>query len=249
MSKRNCFFLKYKKNLLDLFQFLTSEQEFKRIIPNLAQLHQTTRILQSSNRQTSIRIELPPFELKLGEGIKCGSNTDTDSFLSIGGPIEFDQAGKVIQSVSVCLSVTPHTDIQKCTSFCTPEMQANINHIIRRFHFDIDSTQSKGDRPISHFQYGGNINDGQKGSSEYLLIKTLDLPRIPSMPLDIVQVINFFLHQFSTKASPLAKMPKWRNIVLENDKIWKEFYIQNLIDSIGDKSTLYDLLCSEKPNP
>lgn len=243
MARNNNFFDSYKNNLLKLFRFLSSESTLTHLFHrNIGLLINNTKVLATSSKIEIVEIQLPCFEIQLNSSIKCG--TETDSFLSIGGRVKFSKEGLLDQSISACISITPYEDINKCDSYCTPEMSAAIKHIIRRFHFDIDSTQKKGDRPISHIQYGGNINATQKGDAEYRLISSLDIPRIPSIPLDIVQVINFLMHQFNNDASLLFLGPAWRAIVIENDGIWKNHYFDKLINTTGKQKTLYEFSCS-----
>lgn len=228
---------------MKLFNFLSSEPKLSPIFQkDIGSLRNNTRVLASSSKIEIVEIQLPCFEIQLKNSIKCGS--ETDSFLSIGGRVKFSKKGLLDQSISACISITPYEDINKSDNYCTPEMSAATKHIIRRFHFDIDSTQTQGDRPISHIQYGGNISEAQKGNAEYRLISPLDIPRIPSIPLDIVQVINFLMHQFNNDASLLFSMPAWRAIVIENDVIWKNHYFEKLINTTGKQKTLYEFSCS-----
>lgn len=247
MAKNTPFFIEYKKNLLSLFQFFTSEPKFRdNFIQNsIGYFHNVQRLLSSSNKNSIVKIELPIFEIPLANGIECGAKNN--AFISFGGPIEIDNTGRIEQSISVCLILEPLEKITKCASFCRPEMEPNSKHIIRRFHFDFDTTLSKADRPLSHIQYGGNLHDNQKNDFDYRLISTVDLPRIPSIPLDAVQVINFFLHQFDTDVSHLFQQPKWRGIVVNNDEIWKKFYMEAMINSLNKRNTFYELLCVSKP--
>lgn len=192
--KKSNFFSTYRNNLKRFFDFLTSDKDISQHCQkSLGELMNNSRALSAANSTNSVSVNIPLIELSLHEPVKCGSNTD--SFLSMGGKIKFNNDGIVEQSISVCLSIVPHSDIDECEHFCTSDMFANSKYIIRRFHFDIDCNQVGNDRPISHIQYGGNINDSQKIDAKYHLISSIDLPRIPSIPLDVVQVFNFFMHR------------------------------------------------------
>jgi hypothetical protein len=242
--KKNEFFSTYKKNLKNFFDFLSSEKDIAKYYPkSLGELINNSRLLNAAASSNTISINIPSIELQLNNPVECGSKTD--SFLSIGGIIKFNNDGILEQSISACLSVIPHSHIHECEHFCTSEMLANQKYIVRRFHFDIDCKQVGNDRPISHIQYGGNIHDSQKADASYHLISSIDLPRIPSIPLDVVQVFNFLMHQFENDLSLKFKQPRWRGIVVENDSIWKLHYIESLLESTGKKSTFYEWACKQ----
>lgn len=206
------------------------------------EMYNNQKVLNASTKDNKVLVKIPSFEVMLYNPVQCGATTD--SYISIGGYAKFDKDGIVEQSISVCLSIKPHNDILPSSSFGTGSIDSSRKHIVRRFHFDIDSSQNGQDRPISHIQYGGNIQDIQKGDAEYHLISSIDLPRIPSIPLDVIQVINFFMLQFENELTKKFQAPAWRNIVVSNDEIWKKYYFDNMIRSVNKRKTLYEWSCS-----
>ncbi|MFQ2509634.1 hypothetical protein ACK31R_17495 [Aeromonas caviae] len=242
MSK-DSFFSSYKDNMKEFNQFMLSKHEITSLLGgDTGHMYNNQRVLNSAAKGNNISVEVPSFDLTLLAPIQCGAKTD--SYLSIGGYASFNTDGIVEQSISVCIKIRPHTDIEPNISFGTGSIESSRQHIIRRFHFDIDSNQKRSDRPISHIQYGGNIKDSQKGESSYHLISSIDLPRIPSIPLDIIQVMNFVMLQFENNLTKTFQTPAWRNIVVNNDKIWKKFYFEKLMNSVDKRKTFYEWSCS-----
>ncbi|WP_281559098.1 hypothetical protein [Thalassomonas sp. RHCl1] len=242
MAKKDFFYEAYKKNLCNFFKFLSADTRVSQaLVKTLSEIKTNQQVLQAATKSKKVKVDLPSFEIPLLNSVKCG--VDTDSFLSIGGKIEFNEQGIVNQSISACLIIRPHEDTKVCEKNATGVMKAGNKYIIRRFHFDIDSSQTSKDRPISHVQYGGNIQDEQKGSSEYQLINSIDLPRIPSFPLDVVQVINFLMDQFDTTLKQQFKLPSWRGIVVDNDAIWKKYFFEKMISKTSKRKTMYEWAC------
>jgi len=209
----------------------------------LGTIQTNQKILEAANKNRGVSLNLPCFEVPLLRPVQCGA--DTKSYLSIGGRIKFDRQGIVDQSISVCLFIVPDKDITASSNNGTTDMKANTRYVVRRFHFDMDCNLDNKGWPISHIQYGGKILDDQKGDAEYHLIKNIDLPRIPSFPLDIIQVTNFFLHQFETCLKKPFSLPDWRSVVIENDNIWKEHYIKKMLEETSKtkKKTMYEWAC------
>lgn len=261
MPKNNPFHVRYRDNLKDCLEYISSNPKVSTLVnAQIVSKIRTNKLQLASNGKTkNYNISFGPFELNAKDLFKCGTNPK--SHISIGGEVKFDCNGNFFQAISLCFIAEPlpsPTSDNELTIDNTLEAEdtlalENINllrrldigktHIIRRFHFDIDAQQTEGDRPVFHFQYGGNLLDDQKMNHQYEIFSSIDLPRIPSLPLDLIQTLNLIFSQIQTELSSVFKDPRWRNIVLENDKIWDDFYF-SAINNRNKTQTLYERLCS-----
>lgn len=237
------FYKRYRENLKDCLEFISSNAKLSKTIDSrvISQIKASIRQLAPTTKLKSLEISLDPFELNVDDLINCCHITN--SHLSIGGEVKFDSSGYFFQALSLCFIAMPSSDISNENGYSLCKMDNGKSYIIRRFHFDIDVEQNNGDRPIFHLQYGGNIHDKQKSTHQYELISSIDLPRIPTLPLDLIQTLNLVFSQVNTNISSAFREPRWRNVVLENDKIWDDAYF-SVIRNRGNKETLYEKLCS-----
>lgn len=243
MAQNNLFYLRYRDNLRKCLEYLTNTPKLKTAIDPtvISKIKSTTQQLSSGSGLKCFDISLDPFEVKANDLMNC--KHFPAAFLSIGGEVKFGDGGSFYQALSVCLITEPSGDVTADDGYSLCRMDNGKSYIVRRFHFDIDATQINGDRPVFHLQYGGNIKDQQKSKHQYELISSIDLPRIPTMPLDLIQAMNVLFSQINTDIISSFQNPRWRSIVLENDEIWDDIYF-SAIKNRGGKQTLYEKLCT-----
>lgn len=232
----------YKKHICKLFNYLSKHAKINQHCRGFSgQLSSTNNAIQS-NKNDDFEINFNPMNININK-LKIIKGP-AKIFLSIGGKINFTNTS-MDQSISVCLNIKPEKKINSCDIRCHPELDENSGHILRRFHFDIDTSQEEW--PVSHLQYGGKIHATQKEDNYYGLFQLLDDPRIPIPPTDIVQVLNIFLCQFKTDILPVFQGSAWGKLVTENDEIWRKYYHKPVFDTLsksGNKLSLYDLAIS-----
>ncbi|MFV7477682.1 hypothetical protein ACNPM1_11760 [Enterobacter pseudoroggenkampii] len=243
MSNNSPFYIRYRDNLRKCLEFITNTPRLYSSIDLkiISQIRASTKQLASSSNVKNFDISFGPFELTAFDLINC--KHIPSAYLSIGGEVRFNSNGDFFQALSVCLIAEPICDLSSEYGYDLCKMDNGKTYIIRRFHFDIDAKQINGDRPVFHLQYGGNINEQQKSKHQYELISSIDLPRIPTLPLDLIQTLNLIFSQIKTELASVFQDPRWRSIVLENDKIWDDIYFASM-QTRNKKQTLYERLCS-----
>ncbi|EJC6990892.1 hypothetical protein MYD38_000905 [Vibrio parahaemolyticus] len=241
-SNSEAFYKAYKANIKNCLDFLTSNPTLSRHVSavTISKLKSRTQQFGACSVNPLHELSIDPFELNTRSLIS--SNLISGENISFGGELKFDNNGFFYQSLSLCFVAKAKSHIPADNRYSIGKLDNGASYVIRRFHFDIDAQQVGKDRPVFHFQYGGNIHDDQKKDHRYELISCIDLPRIPSLPLDLVQALNLIFHQIDTDVSSVFKQPRWRAIVLENDKIWEKVYFESMRNR--GKTTFYERLCS-----
>lgn len=243
MSNNSLFYIRYRDNLRRCLEYITNTPKLCTVIDLkvIAQIRASAKQLASSSRLKNFNISFGPFELNALDLINC--KHIPSAHLSIGGEVKFNSDGDFFQALSLCVIAAPICDLSAENGYDLCTMESGKSYIIRRFHFDIDAKQINGDRPVFHLQYGGNIKEQQKSYHQYELISSIDLPRIPTLPLDLIQTLNLIFSQINTEITSAFQDPRWRSIVLENDKIWDDIYFSSMLTR-SKKQTLYERLCS-----
>ncbi|KJV27308.1 hypothetical protein [Pantoea sp. SM3] len=243
MKDDDFFYIRYRNNLRKCLDYIINNPKLSRIIDPkvISQLKFNNSQLAVKAALKEFNISIGPFEINANELMNC--KHFPEAHLSIGGEIQFNSNGDFFQAISLCVISKPNCDVTAENGFSLCKMDNGKSYIVRRFHFDIDAKQINGDRPVFHLQYGGNIHDKQKSSHQYELISSIDLPRIPTMPLDLIQALNLIFSQIKTQIMSVFKDPRWRSIVIENDKIWDDIYFSAILKR-DEKQTLYERLCS-----
>lgn len=243
MNDKNTFYIRYRDNLRQCLEYISNNPRLGSVIDAriISRIRSNTQQLASSSKLKKFNIPFGPFEINAIDLINC--KHIPCAHISIGGEIKFDNIGNFYQALSLCIIAEPNCDVTAEDGFSLCRMDNGKSYIIRRFHFDIDAEQINGDRPVFHLQYGGNIQEQQKSKHQYELISSIDLPRIPTLPLDLIQTLNLIFSQINTEITSAFQNPRWRNIVLENDKIWDDIYFSSM-KKRNRKQTLYERLCS-----
>lgn len=243
MSDKTPFYIRYRDNLRQCFEYIANNPKLGKVIDArvISKIRANTKQLASSSKLSNFDISFGPFEINALDLINC--KHIPSACISIGGEVRFNNSGVFFQALSLCIIAEPNCDVSADSGYDLCKMDNGKTYIVRRFHFDIDAKQTNGDRPVFHLQYGGNIQEQQKSKHQYELISSIDLPRIPTLPLDLIQTLNLIFSQISTDIASVFQDPRWRNIVIENDKIWDDVYFASM-QTRRKKETLYERLCS-----
>lgn len=236
------FYTSYRNNILKMVKFLASNTTVTTKCRELSASLGPMLSSLNATRRNSFVIDIAPFEFEVKDKNKASIDLGkSKTLVSIGGNVKVSEE-LIFQSISVCVLLDPSKDVDGCIDgLCHPRMSSDSTYIIRRFHFDIDTANSN--KPTSHFQYGGNIQDNQRGDKVYSLFSALDNPRVPIHPTDIVQVIHIFLSQFNSELKKVILLPEWECIIKENDQIWLKYYHEKIVQLLksSNPDSFYDI--------
>jgi len=155
---------------------------------------------------------------------------DHTGYLIIGGRIIVEQFHFTFYSFSACIVVD--------------------GKIIRRFHFDMDTTAksaSRAPKPRCHMQYGGDAQRELKhiAKLQHSLDTWLRKPRFPFPPIDLILLLDLWLRQIETSISrKFVEEPFWRNLVKGSERLRiSDYYGQiNQYFTGEPKHTLFEML-------
>ncbi len=76
-----------------------------------------------------------------------------------------------------------------------------LKKIVRKFHFDFDNRDARDFKPYYHLQYAGRlskymIDDGVPEAEKENIYGDQDQPRLPYMPMTLIQMISIILKSF-----------------------------------------------------
>ncbi len=165
-------------------------------------------------------------------------------YISIGGYVKFEDSVLIEQSLTVNVILEHTTD-------CAPVPEEwkwhkhpidNGFHVLRRFHFDYDSTNDDNHSPKFHLQYGGKFNKNYLGIGDedayYNLFQPIDYPRLPQQPFDMIMLIDFVLREFSLKGNEITREKKWNELLVKSEQMWLKPYYEHLIGRLDVSSRL-----------
>lgn len=243
----------YLDNLGELFKYLKSNSivagHAQQAVPIFSRLHsQIETAKRHSSRNINIDID-PNLHFEIDPRLICSADGKADLF--IGGQINFENNRLKDQVLIITITFNPAANIAERHGM--PAMTANRNYVVRRFHFDFDSKLSNGDRPLHHFQYGGDF-DGihmdlcpHAGDGfEYELIREMDHPRLPIPPADPGSLLDAVLHQFGGNLQRITADHGWIKVVSDLEKILLKNHYESALQEINKASrdgTLYTHFC------
>ncbi|MDE0077131.1 MAG: hypothetical protein OXM03_04440 [Chloroflexota bacterium] len=210
------------------------------------QLLDALRVNQGSRRSFRLALE-PNWKLVLyGEDI-CGAAGQTE--LHFGGEMVFrDQClERQVLTVVILLRANESAEAREGR----PSLIEDENHVVRRFHFDFDSSVADHGKPLAHMQIGGQLNQQFLSIPEgnpfrYEIFDQLDYPRFPWTIVDLPIVLDMFLRQFPAGLDELVSDKAWRDLVMDSEKLWvRDFFSQAvaMMDSASRREPLYDYCC------
>lgn len=133
---------------------------------------------------------------------------------------------------------------------CCRHAFPTASRIIRRVHFDIDVARSGDERPRTHLQIGGQLDESLADSPRhYCQDSYLDIPRIPCAPMDPILLLEVLIRQFHPESlASLTEEPDWRGLVRVSEELWlrKHYAGSAAFLSAGSQpGSLYQLHCQD----
>jgi hypothetical protein len=165
--------------------------------------------------------------------------------LIVGGAVSVGAGPALMQSIAVALLLESHESVPAKNNMQAERLARGEKVLVRRFHFDYDTSLKNPAYPRSHVQYGGKAARHTSVSDVHYRLYSIDLPRIPFPPFDLVLTLDFFLHQFQTPLQDMVEEARWINLVKESERLWLRGYYQEAADHLApnDRSgTLYSKL-------
>jgi hypothetical protein len=164
--------------------------------------------------------------------------------LIVGGEISVNRGPTLRQSIVIALLLEAQEHIGKVNNKQAEPLEEGERVLIRRFHFDYDTALASPGYPRSHLQYGGKFSGHVPAGAAYRLY-SLDLPRIPCPPFDLVLALDFFLRQFPTSLRDMVDESRWLKLVRESERLWLRGYFQEVaqhLDASDRSLTFYGRL-------
>lgn len=248
MLKRRCD--DYRDHLRQVFDYLLTNSAVLSHCSDMVlscQMNKGSLDTARQRRQPGWKVSVEPnWMVLINDATVCG--VQGRAKLIVGGHIEVRDGLLVNQSVAVCISLTPDEAVAAPNQYASEDLEGGQPVIVRRFHFDYDPSLMGNDRPRSHFQYGGRFQPGLVNvqNIRYRLYSSLDLPRIPFPPYDLVLTFDVFLSQFETPLSEIAEDSRWRSLVRMSEELWLNGYyrdVNRFLSGAQRSPTLYERLC------
>ncbi len=240
----------YRSHIKKAVQFLSKHNVVNKNCPEMYGSCQTmlSSLAVTPKKNNPWRVEISQaWRIPVTKNKLCGAQGD--SSLIITGYINTKNGKLQDQSISVSLILNPNKNQKEVNGYDSGKLVKNVPVVVRRFHFDYDLGIDENDRPRSHIQYGGKFEKDRIGidNLQYRLFSSLETPRIPCPPYDLVLVVDLFLHQYETPLDQIKQEPEWQRLVKESEELWTKGYycvLTNHLNSTGATESLYKRQCS-----
>ena len=240
-------FVAYRNNLKLATRFLSTNND---VIKYCGDMQASCAVLtdllsiggnKSKNWKAGIS---PTWKIPVTNPIICGAKGNID--LAIAGVTRVEN-NMLDQSISVSIILTPAQDQPSHNNYNCGNLTKDIPIVLRRFHFDYDTTIPTNDRPRSHLQYGGKCEHDILSieNIKYYLFSSLEFPRLPLPPMDLIMVFDIFIQQFPTPLNALHQDLQWISFVKESERLWAKGYYSELSNylHLADRNSLYKRQC------
>ncbi len=111
--------------------------------------------------------------------------------------------------------------------------------LLRKFHFDYAKPiAGQNEKPVYHLQYGGAATPTFNASSIDVshLNPWLSVPRIPFMPVNLALFLDIIFCEFqSEETHNIKELPKWRDLIVNNERKVLKPYYSNLSSFLNAK--------------
>ncbi len=106
---------------------------------------------------------------------------------------------------------------------CAVEVWSLRDHkMLARHHVDMANRQQHG--PVWHVQYGGKSSGGERSCNEWL-----DLPRWPTVPMDIILTLELVAYNFFHEEwKRLCKRGSWRGVIKRTEGLILGHYYRRM---------------------
>lgn len=235
----------YLEHLHEVFSFLVTYGRVQIDTPQMYHSCATSESRLASDRRKkgpasfSLSIE-PNWEIPISPSPIHGIRGDAS--LIVGGTVSAGRGPTVQQSIVIALLLQASEKITLPNSNQAEALEKGDRVLIRRFHFDYDTTLKSPKYPRSHLQYGGKHSGHIDLSDVQYRLYSVDVPRIPFPPFDLVLVLDFFLRQFQTPLADMVEEARWLNLVRVSERLWLGGYFQQIashLDQKGRTETYY----------
>lgn len=115
-----------------------------------------------------------------------------------------------------------------CIAIC--DIHAHPHKLVRKLHFDIETTPQSERKPISHLQFGGGLpswlDPYQKADFETSDARC-EKPRIPCLPPSLALLANWVLMEYEhvEGIKDFIQKPAWIGSIRNaEDAIWKKYF-------------------------
>jgi len=213
----------YHANLVQAFRVLEQKARAADGCDAVADAAQQARIKLTEQTTPGTRWALavnPNLRVPLSDGVLV--NAPGRGYLLIGGDVACERDGTVEQSIAVAMVVheAPETGLR---GICCYEGFRSRHVVLRRIHWDITGSERAAGAPVVHLQVGGKpksfppIPDAQ---SHYCAGHWIEEPRMPSLPLDFVLVVDLLLRQVDSPLRELVQEPEWNAVRQKSSELW-----------------------------
>ncbi len=190
----------YKNHLKRAFRHISTNKKIQRECGEIGQFSNNIYGLLDESRDDEWSFGInPPWIIPIE---KDRRNFDQgEAKLMLSGLMHVENHEFTMYSFVSSIIINARENPGAITSIPLEEL-SECNHVytdrlIRRFHFDLATGEDKKNKPISHFQFGGN--DRFYTAPNYFLNKKYGLPRVPYPPIDFIIMFDMIVRQFKTK--------------------------------------------------
>jgi hypothetical protein len=218
---------RYRRHLLKTVGFLRGHPETQ-LIPGLGIALSNSERQLGSSRDGSWKFATTPEWTFPLDWMRVRPGISPEVW--IGADIQVER-GELRKHVTVVTIVTKGT--RQGTGppdSCCIQFVGDSPRVVRRVHFDTDNSTGRSPRPVTHLQLGGRMpQTGGPPGPHYCFDQYLDLPRIPTAPMDPVLVLEFVWDQLPCKGlSTLVKESTWVGLVKASEQFWSLPYHRGL---------------------
>jgi hypothetical protein len=178
----------------------------------------------------------PNWEIPLSSG---GSGEKISAL--IGGIVSVARGKLELYSFTLCLikegssGLLPDGTVDCSAPSCCLVKYPGTKRVFRKFHFDIDAI-GKGDRPVSHLQYGGEFpKKALQGPIHYCLDHGIEKPRLPYQPMDFVLLLDILISQYDSLGRLADR--DWTSLVVESERMMQSGYFREITDHFSSSRT------------
>lgn len=210
--------------------------------------------LESQSDTRNWTLDIPAIDIdlkKTGVAKQRKLFEENGAKLRIYGHIEAKDGKIKTQKIHVCLIYGAHKEKRchnnqnKKISCCDTNGDRIMPRIARKFHFDIEETETEGKKTTeSHLQYGGLYSEDE--DTHYCLDYDIELPRIPQPPLSLMSIFHLFMNEFEV-CEDFYTDSHWKSYVKESEDLFMKGFFSIVGRDMDRHKTLYD--ASRTPSP
>lgn len=245
----------YRVLLAQTCRSLCSSRIVRQNAPDVAagagRLLDILRIIQRTGRRDFTLALDPNWKIEIDAGKVCSVNGHAE--LHFGGEIIFEDNCLKRQVLTVVILFQSDHTVDAIDG--RPNFNAGEYYVVRRFHFDFDSSVSGQGKPLAHIQIGGQLSRERLAIDDdhairYELFDQLDEPRLPWTITDVAIVMHTFLRQFPSGLEEMIGGADWLQRVMDSEQLWlADFYrdTATMMDGHANRACFFDYICDLAP--